>query len=206
MNTTLTNIFRTSLERRWNNYEGPRRWAMPMAPVRAGSAHQGLSHHPSRVQAARARPRLGQVGGWGWAGLWGAGDGPSCSIAGAGTDGSGGLGRSSQAWWCPPTINTPRSIFRDPQSIARISWTQTISLSHFQPIPIQIKKLRLNKWQDILGCFTLIFYACPFYQTHEALWAADPREICGFCFTNVAGKACSKYKKARRALGWKDTV
>lgn len=35
---------------------------MPMASVRAGSAHQGLSHHPSRVQAARAGPRLGQAG------------------------------------------------------------------------------------------------------------------------------------------------
>lgn len=83
MNTTLTSIFRTSLERRWNNYEGPRRWAMPMAPVRAGSAHQGLSHHPSWVQAARAGPRLGQVegltlgravGSWRWTQLqhcWG---------------------------------------------------------------------------------------------------------------------------------------
>lgn len=49
---------------------------MPMASVRAGSAHQGLSHHPSRVQAARAGPRLGQagelgrgraVGSWRWA-------------------------------------------------------------------------------------------------------------------------------------------
>lgn len=76
MNTTLTNIFRTSLERWWNNYQGPRRWTMPMASVRAGSAHQGLSHHPSWVQAARAGPRLGQagelgqgraVGSWRWA-------------------------------------------------------------------------------------------------------------------------------------------
>lgn len=94
-----------------------------------------------------------------------------------------------------------RLIFRDLHSFAHIPWTQIISLSHFQPIPIQTKKIPLNKWQDILVCFTLVFYASPLYQTQEALSGADPREIYGFCFTNVAGKAYSKYKKARHALG-----
>lgn len=203
MNTTLTNSLRTSLERWWNNYQGCRRWTLPMGfcqgrvcppgpvpPPQAGADSWGW---PWSGQAVGLRPGRA-VGSWRWAVLW----------LHHHWDRDWWLWRAGQ--WCSLTINTPRPIFRDPQSFAHIPWTETISFSHFQPIPIQTKKLPLIKWQDILACFTLIFYAPPFYQTHEAVWAADPREMCGFCFTNVAGKACSKHKKARRALGWKDTV
>lgn len=165
MNTTLTNHPRTSLERWWNNYQGPRDvcpWGLPTR------AHP--TAHPRQVQAAGAGPRLGQVvglrlgravGSWRWPCC-------GCSTTGAGTDGSGRLGRSSQSWWCPLTINTPHPIFRNPQSFVHVPCTQTIiSLSHFQSIPIQTKKLPLNKRQDILTCFTLVFFASPLYQTHE---------------------------------------
>lgn len=121
--------------------------------------------HPSQVQAAGAGPRLGQVvglrlgravGSWRWPCC-------GCSITGAGTDGSGRLGRSSQAWWCPPTINTPHPIFRSPQSFAHMPCTQTIiSLSHFQSIPIQTKKITLEQEAGYINMLHTCIFCIPF--------------------------------------------
>lgn len=155
MNTTLTNSLRISLERRWNNYQGPRRWALPMGSVRAGSVPP-----PQPGAGGWGWARLGQVVGLRPSGLWGAGDGPCCSCSIAG--GSGGLGRSSQVWWCPLTMNTPCPIFRDPQSFAHIPWTQTISPSTFSLFQFKPKKIILEQEAGYISMLHTYILCIPF--------------------------------------------
>lgn len=75
MNTTLTNRPRTSLERWWNNYQGPRD-VCPPEPIPPPI--------PARCRQLGLGPGWDRLWGWDWAGLWGAGDGPAVAAASLG--------------------------------------------------------------------------------------------------------------------------
>lgn len=75
--------------------------------ARAELGSWGLSHHPARSRTPGTRVAQAPPQGWGWAKdrpgcgsalLWGAGEQPSCGVAGAGADGLKGLTWDPGPW------------------------------------------------------------------------------------------------------------